>query len=90
MTLFEALKAEFFPGFRVSLKGRAGMLYREGKKRMEIDSEMLFGEHDIVVYTDSIRRWLPPHDGEEITSAERERIRKNVAWALRSLRIEWA
>jgi hypothetical protein len=90
MTLFDALKAEFFPGFRVSLCGRAGIVYKEGKRRMKIDSEMLGGEHDIVVYYDSIRRWLPPHDGEEISAEERERIRKNVAWALRSLRIEWS
>jgi hypothetical protein len=90
MKLLAALKAEFFPGFRVTLQGRAGMLYREGKKKMEIDCEMLVGEFDYVVYTDTIRSWLPPHDAEAVTAEERERIRKNIAWALRSLKIDWA
>lgn len=90
MRLLDALKDEFFPGFRVRLLGRAGMRYREGKKTMAIDSEMLVGEFDYVVYTDSIRAWLPPHDAEIVTPEEKERIRKNVAWALRSMKVEWA
>ena len=90
MKLLAALKAEFFPGFRATLQGRAGMRYREGKKTMAIDCEMLVGEFDLVVYSDSIRCWLPPHDAELVTPEEKERIRKNVAWSLRSLKIEWA
>ena len=44
----------------LGFKGRAGIRYREGKKEMTIDSEMLFGDLDIVVYLGSISRWLPP------------------------------
>ena len=39
---------------------------------MTIDSEMLFGDLDIVVYLGSISRWLPPHDDVGVTAEDKK------------------
>lgn len=76
--------------FKVKMHGRAGIEYREGRRRMMIDSEMLAGpDFDLVVYADSIARWEPPHERDAVTADERTRIRRNISDALKSLRIDW-
>ena len=76
--------------FTVQLSGKAGIIYKEQGKVMFIDSELLSGaEFDIVVYTDSISQWEPPYHAEAIDEKEKERIKLNVASALRQGRIEW-
>ena len=89
MKLLAKLKDAICPSYRVSHQGRAGILYREGKKEMSIDSEMLFGDFDIVVYLDSISRWLPPHDDLSVTQEDKERIRRNLAESMKSLKVDW-
>ena len=76
--------------FKVRMRGRAGLEYIEGQKMMAVDSETLVGPNfDLVIYADSIKRWAPPHDAEEISEADLERIRTNIGAALGDLRIDW-
>ena len=89
MKLLAALKTALFSNYRVRIQGRAGILYREGKQEMKIDSEMLVGKFDYVVYLDSISKWLPPHDQVLVTSEDKKRITLNLKRSLRSLSIDW-
>jgi hypothetical protein len=62
--------------FKVKLTGRAGLLYQEGEKSVEIDSEMLNGaNYDIVIYKESIEKW---NDGLAVDSDEKDRILQNL------------
>ena len=61
MNIFKSKK------YKVKLEGRAGATYIEGKKKMRIDSEMLTGPTDIVIYTNRINSWEPPFDKEKLT-----------------------
>ena len=89
MNLLARIKAVFFPAYRVSLQGRAGIRYREGKKVMSIDSEILVGEFDMAVYLKSISCWLPPHERVPVSAEDRERIRRNLTEALKSMKVDW-
>lgn len=65
--------------FSVKVTGRAGLIYKEGKKLVKIDSEMLTGpDFDIVVYKNSFKRWEPPFEGDIINDIEKDRIIGNV------------
>lgn len=76
--------------FSVRVTGRAGLIYREGDRVMRVDSEILVGpDFDYVIWLDSIDAWEPPHDGEPITAADKERIRANIAKELSTWRIDW-
>ncbi|MGB8933458.1 MAG: Imm74 family immunity protein [Anaeromyxobacteraceae bacterium] len=70
-------------GYSVRVLGRAGLEYREGKKRMQIDSEMLTGPAGLVVYAASIRAWDPPFEDLPIDEEERGAIVDNVRRAFR-------
>jgi len=70
-------------GFSVEVLGRTGLAYRESGREMFVDSEVLAGPAGMVVYRDTINRWKPPHDGEAINDAERERILQNIRGAFR-------
>jgi hypothetical protein len=48
-------------GFELRISGRAGLVYTERGRSMEVDSEMLVGPFDIAVYRASIGLWS---DGE--------------------------
>lgn len=67
----------------------AGMTYKEGEKILRIDSEMLGGEYDHAIYWSKVNRWNPPFDGEELSDAEKARIKANIEKELKSLRIDW-
>ena len=77
-------------GFSVEVLGRTGLLYTEGPKSLDIDSEVLAGPSGLVLYTDSIRSWNPPHDNETIDKSKRDAIVENVrrAFRFRGLEIE--
>lgn len=60
INLLARIKAVFFPAYRVAFQGRAGIRYREGKRVMSIDSEILVGEFDMAIYLKRISCWLPP------------------------------
>ena len=50
--------------YKVKLKGRSGVEYSEGSKKMLISSEFMSGSNGIVIYSDSIRAWQVPNDKE--------------------------
>lgn len=70
-------------GFSVEVLGQTGLTYREGDREMFVDSEVLLGPSGMGVYRNSIRRWKPPHDGEVVNDASRERILQNIKDAFR-------
>ena len=65
-------------GFSVEVLGRTGLLYTEGARSLQIDSEILAGPHGLVLYTNSIGGWVPPHDGEVVDEAQRAVIVDNI------------
>ena len=70
-------------GYSVEVVGRTGLLYSEVSREMEIDSEVLQGPSGLIVYTDSIARWLPPHELEQVDDTCRNRIVENLRAAFR-------
>lgn len=76
--------------FSVKITGRTGLIYKENGKTLMVDSEMLVGEYDMVIYADSINKWEPPNDNHQFTDEEKERIKSNIASELKSLRIDWS
>ena len=76
--------------YNVKLCGRAGIEYSEGGRTLKVDSEFLVeGEFDLVIYTSSIRRWDSPDSLEDLSPSEVERIKQNIATALKSSKITW-
>ncbi len=77
-------------GFSVEVLGRAGLLYIEGSKSLDIDSEVLAGPSGLVIYKDSIKAWNPPCDNEVIDEGKRDAIIENIrrAFRFRGLEIE--
>jgi hypothetical protein len=69
-------------GFSVEVLGRTGMKYREGKKSMFIDSEVLAPGKGIAIFSKSIRQWDPPHDVSLIGPDEKEQIINNIRSAM--------
>lgn len=65
------------------------IVYEEEDRRMEIDAEPLdAGEAHMLVYM-STMKWKAPHDGERLSSEEKDRIRKNVEDVLGMWRFKW-
>ena len=58
--------------------GRDTYLYVEGDHKLEVYAEMLIGNPARAIDSSGIDRWLPPHDSEEISEADKERILKNA------------
>ena len=77
-------------GFSVEVLDRTGLLYTEGSRSLDIDSEVLAGPSALVIYTDSISSWNPPHDDETIDRCKRDAIVENIrrAFRFRELEIE--
>jgi len=76
--------------YKVSLSGRSGVLYSENNHNVEIESEFLYGEYDMVIYFSLIQSWLSPNEHEIISEEERERIKINIQNELSNLKIDWA
>jgi hypothetical protein len=70
-------------GFSVEVLGRTGLCYREGDRKMFVDSEVLMGPSGMAVYRTSIARWDAPHHNESIEKVDRERILENIRDAFR-------
>ena len=70
-------------GFSVEVLGRTGLTYRQADREMFVDSEVLAGPAGMVVYRDTINQWKPPHNGNAVDDAEREKILKNIRDAFR-------
>lgn len=78
--------------FKVKLKGRSGIEYIEGERRVLISSEFMAGEDPgIVIYSSGLTNWDPPHDHENLSESDLERIKSNVFEDLKRHKIiaEW-
>jgi hypothetical protein len=58
--------------------GRDQFKYREGDHEMHVTAELTAGTPARVVYASSVKRWLPPHDGETISEDKKAAILKKV------------
>lgn len=70
-------------GYSVEVLGRVGLLYSEGPRSMEVDSESPGGESGFAVYKSSIHKWNPPYDNETIDENKRNAIIENIRNAFR-------
>jgi Immunity protein 74 len=59
--------------------GRDEYKYVEGEKKLVVYIEMGMGSQPFRLYCSSIDRWLPPHENEEISDVERQRIASRIA-----------
>ncbi len=77
---------------KISLKGRSGVVYSEGDHQFVLESEMLTGAFDLVIYLDRHYTWEKPFESETITEIDKERIKLNVTNNLAEvgLKIDWA
>lgn len=76
--------------FSIKMHGRAGMTYSEGENSLEIDSEMLNGRFDLVVYQGSVTQWSGG-SAALVSEDEKVRIIGNVRQFLESkgLKVDW-
>ncbi len=71
-------------GFSVEVLGRTGLCYREGDRRICIDSEVLSGPIAIGIYRSSIHAWDSPLGTQLVTNEEATRIIDNIETAFKS------
>ncbi len=74
-------------GFEVKIKSRGALLYTEGNKSININSEYLAENGGIAVYANSIEYWNDQHKEEKISSQKKQQILDNVNEALLFLKI---
>jgi hypothetical protein len=70
-------------GFSVEVLGRTGLRYIDHGRVMNIDSEVLAGPSGLVLYSNSIRKWIEPHENESVDETVRRQIIENVREAFR-------
>ncbi len=77
-------------GFSVEVLGRAGLMYRQGDREAEVDSEVLLGPSGMAVYPESIREWETPSGKIPITDDEKKVIldRIKAVFAFQGFEIE--
>jgi hypothetical protein len=77
--------------YKVKLKGRSGVEYSEGKKKIFIGSEFMSGSNGIVIYSDSLKAWQPPYDNEKLSINKIEKIKHNITEDLKGhgIPVEW-
>ena len=68
--------------YKVRMSGRSGMTYEEGGRVAYIETEMLTGDIDLVIYFDNLERWQSAHENETISADEKNRIKTNIAAVL--------
>jgi hypothetical protein len=78
---------------RLYLMGRDGLKYSDGKRSVLIETEMLTGPVNRVIYAGLITHWLPPHEAEAISAAQRSEIAQMVRDYLvaqgRTVEVDW-
>ena len=59
--------------------------YIEGDHCMQVNIEPCFdkqGNHSLTIYTDSLTRWLPPHDQEPLSRERIVQIKQRISSAM--------
>jgi hypothetical protein len=59
--------------------GRDEYRYVEGDHVLTLQIEMLSGEPRRVIYSRTIKKWLPPHDNEVISDEKRKQIVEKIS-----------
>jgi hypothetical protein len=59
--------------------GRDEYKYVEGERSLILQIDMLMREPKRMIYSSTIKRWMPPYQNEEITEADRRRIASKIA-----------
>ena len=59
--------------------GRDEYKYIEGERSLVLQIEMLRGVPNRLLYSSTIKRWLPPHQDERISEEDRQRIATKIA-----------
>ena len=72
--------------YRIEVHGRAGLTYYENTRKVFIDSEMLRGDFDIVIYINDALMWS---DGGKLTNQDKQRIKSNIAEKMKNSKIDW-
>ena len=77
--------------YRVKLKGRSGVEYSEGNKKILIGSEFMAGSKGMVIYSDTLKAWQPPYENDKLSIHERDRIKHNVTEDFKGhgIPVEW-
>jgi Zn-dependent M32 family carboxypeptidase len=58
--------------------GRDEYKYIEGDRSLIVQAEMLSGTPQRVIYSRTIKKWLPPYDKENITDQKKKEILEKV------------
>jgi hypothetical protein len=58
---------------------RDGYKYIEGERSLVLQIDMLRGVPNRLLYSSTIKRWLPPHQDERISEEDRQRIATKIA-----------
>ena len=59
--------------------GRDEYKYIEGERSLVLQIDMGIGVPNRLLYSSTIKRWLPPHQDETITEEDRQRIASKIA-----------
>ena len=73
----------------ITQSGRDDFLYREDVHKLLIRGEMLSGDIDVVIYADSIARWLPPFEEQKIEDQKRQEILRFLCEWLEKKKIKY-
>jgi hypothetical protein len=58
---------------------RDGYKYVEGERSLVLQIDMLKGVPNRLLYSSTIKRWLPPHQDERVNEEDRQRIANKIA-----------
>lgn len=58
--------------------GRDEYKYIEGNHALTLQVEMLSGTPSRVIYSRTIKKWLPPHESEAISDAKKKEILERI------------
>lgn len=77
--------------FKVKLRGRSGIEYSEGRRKILVSSEFLAGDAGIVIYASSLKSWEFPFDDEILSEEDKEVIKSRITQSLTNHKIphEW-
>ena len=70
----------------VVLVSRKRHRYREGDRSLLVDQELGANPHEVAIDRESMRSWEPPHDGDALDEADKDRIIENMRRALATRR----
>lgn len=62
--------------YKISLKGRSGVVYSEGDRMAKIEAEIMTGKTDLVIYFDSLSSWQLPNENILLTDDDRQRSKR--------------